>query len=242
MPHESNNKTLNLSSYEHDIALQYCALHLPDIALHHPPIFLLKNGAITTIVRCIFLLLRCIILLYSWLLPAHLPTSSKMVLLSSCIFLIASWQVHAGQALTPYGIFQFCKIYPAQCRKTKPATVQYNRRLIALLSNINTSVNARIKPGKDVVDEWRINPRRGDCDDYMVTKRAELIRAGIPAGAVIMIIVKLRSGQGHALTGVRSSSGLLILDNLDGAIKHISRTRYIFMKRSTSDPMVWISF
>ncbi len=237
MKNESHIKAAITANASHDIAPQYTALH-------HPPIFLVKNGAITTIVRCIFLLLRCIILLSSWLLPVHLPASSRIVLLSSCIFLVASCPGHAGRTVTPYGIFQFCQAHPAQCRKTPAATVQYNRRLIRLLRKINRAVNARIRPGKDVVDEWRINPRRGDCDDYMVTKRAELIRAGISAGAVIMIIVKVRSGQGHALTGVRSSRGLLLLDNLGRAstIKRINQTGYKFIKHSTSDPMVWVNF
>lgn len=178
---------------------------------------------------------------YVTLTGKHRNTLHCIVLATFLVMLTMT--AHARQTGTPYGIFQFCSTYPAQCKPHKETTVQYSRRLISLLNRVNRAVNARISPHSDKLEAWRINPRRGDCDDYMVTKRADLIRAGLPPGAVFMIVVDWkRSGQKHALTGVRSSRGVLILDNLGASVRFKHRTPYKFIKRSTGDPMVWVTY
>jgi predicted transglutaminase-like cysteine proteinase len=68
-------------------------------------------------------------------------------------------------------------------------------------------------------EEWIINPDRGDCNDYAVSKRHELLRRGWPARALLLSEVVINSGEHHLVLLVRTRSGDVVLDNLTPQIK-----------------------
>ena len=75
-----------------------------------------------------------------------------------------------------------------------------------------------------------INPDRGDCNDYAVSKRHELLKRGWPAGALLLSEVVTNSGEHHLVLVVRTRSGDLVLDNLTPQIKPWSRAPYRWVR------------
>jgi predicted transglutaminase-like cysteine proteinase len=66
------------------------------------------------------------------------------------------------------------------------------------LSKVNRDVNHSIKPQaklKSVLaEEWLVAPRQGDCSDYAVTKRHELLARGWPSHSLLLAEVVVTSG------------------------------------------------
>jgi predicted transglutaminase-like cysteine proteinase len=94
--------------------------------------------------------------------------------------------------------------------------------------------------GKNLQKAWTIAPRTGDCNDYAVTKRHQLIRSRLPARALRLAVVKTKSGSGHLVLLVAMTKGDLMLDNLTDAIVPWQSTDYQWMKiQSASDARSW---
>ncbi len=80
----------------------------------------------------------------------------------------------------------------------------------------------------------------GDCNDYAVTKRHELVQSGFPAKAVRLAVVKTPSGIGHLVLIVSTNKGNLVLDNLSETIRPWQLTKYQWLKiQSASDARYW---
>ena len=120
------------------------------------------------------------------------------------------------------------------------------------LQRINDHVNRTIRPANDRqvhgVSDWWIAPMAsgqapmGDCKDYALEKRRELIAAGIPARALTMALVRTARGEPHAVLVVATLEGDYVLDNLTSEIRPWSRAPYSWQARqSPGDPMVWLS-
>lgn len=101
-------------------------------------------------------------------------------------------------------------------------------------------MNERIKPRSEKTDTWSIWPEYGDCDDYALTKRAELVKADIPSGALRMAICKTEKGEGHAVLIVVTDKGEYVLDNRRNDIRKRSATGYKWIAMATEDPNKWI--
>ncbi len=58
----------------------------------------------------------------------------------------------------------------------------------AELQAVNSSVNARIKERSDAsagsADDWRVPTKEGDCEDFAILKKSELMKRGWPASAL----------------------------------------------------------
>ncbi len=120
------------------------------------------------------------------------------------------------------------------------------------LQRINDHVNRTIRPADDRrvygVSDWWIAPLSsgqaplGDCKDYALEKRRELIAAGIMARALSMALVRTAWGEAHVVLVVATLEGDYVLDNLTSEIRHWSHAPYSWQARqSPSDPMVWLS-
>jgi predicted transglutaminase-like cysteine proteinase len=114
-----------------------------------------------------------------------------------------------------------------------------------LLNRVNRDVNNSIAPtpksyGSDLREGWTIAPSMGDCNDYAVTKRHELLESGLPAKALRLSVVKTASGVGHLVLVVVTSKGDIVMDNLSEAIRSWQSTNYQWLKiQSASDPRFW---
>jgi predicted transglutaminase-like cysteine proteinase len=133
----------------------------------------------------------------------------------------------------------FCLQNPAECRRSRVSTVSYTPRVRHLLSSINDQVNRQIRPRSEKVDVWSIAATTGDCDDYVMTKRHRLIRAGVPASALRVAVVKTAWGEGHAVLVVKTSSGEYVLDNIRKSIVPRSASGYRYITVASADPAHW---
>lgn len=152
--------------------------------------------------------------------------------------------------LPPIGHSRFCLQYPDDC---KVHGIDFRRRNIALtperwneLNTVNQDVNrdivATVTPGSGTFEEWLIAPPAGDCKDYAVTKRHQLLARGWPSRALLLSEVIVPDGQHHLILVVRTKDGDLVLDNLNANIRPVTETlrQYEWVRVETpQNPMFW---
>ena len=161
----------------------------------------------------------------------------------------------AGPSAAPFAHTRFCLRYPAECKVTgtdtgekidtaKNLKLSPDRR--AQLETVNTKVNREIiaQPQNDppAAEQWVIKPAEGDCNDYAVTKRHDLIERGWPSDALLLTEVSLKSGEHHLVLVARTNEGDLILDNLHQTIRTVAEanTDYKWVRmESERNPLYW---
>lgn len=155
-----------------------------------------------------------------------------------------------GRTTQPIGHHDLCSRMPNECRERTASEepVRLTPERWNLLIAVNDSVNTAIEPltDKDIYgkDEYWAYPDngKGDCEDYVLLKRRELMERGWPAGALLITVVRQTNGDGHAVLTVRTDRGDLVLDNLEGKIRLWNQTDYQFIKRqSDTDSGRWVS-
>ena len=154
-----------------------------------------------------------------------------------------------GSLPAPWGWRDFCRKNPADCVAKKAsgngpfALTPENWRIII---DTNSKVNKSIEAVSDS-DHWNKpeswdypSDGKGDCEDYALLKRGLLIRAGIPASALLMTVVINRKGEGHAVLTLASDRGDYVLDNQVNEILSWEDSGYRFVQRqSQDDPNEW---
>jgi predicted transglutaminase-like cysteine proteinase len=141
----------------------------------------------------------------------------------------------------------FCLRYEAECRPRRffrggPIRLTEKRR--ADLWQVNQTINVAIAPERNELglagEAWFINPPRGDCNDYAVSKRHELLQRGWPARVLLLGEVVVGSGEHHLVLLVRTRSGDVVLDNLTPQIKPWWRTPYRWVRvQSPGSNRLW---
>jgi predicted transglutaminase-like cysteine proteinase len=154
-----------------------------------------------------------------------------------------------GDTSIPVGAEDFCRRYPTDCAanarviKAEHLTSASWNELVAVNTNVNTTIIPETDEANYHVAEYWTYPTdgRGDCEDYALEKRKELIAAGWDASALLMTVVREKSGDGHAVLMVRTDRGDLILDNQDARVLLWKDTPYDYIKRqSQADPGKWV--
>ncbi len=145
-----------------------------------------------------------------------------------------------SQTSQPIGHHDFCQKRPGECsvETIGTAMVTLTEPLWAELRRVNDHVNETIAPATDEEmfgkpEVWSYPTTEGDCEDYVLLKRRLLIRAGWPAGALLITVVRRPDGDGHAVLTVHTDRGDLVLDNLRTEILVWSETEYIYVKRQS---------
>jgi len=126
----------------------------------------------------------------------------------------------------PVAYSLYCLDHMDECRQSPPARIAYTRELSGLLQQVNLAVNRDIRPLPEKSDVWTLEPKEGDCDDYVMTKRSRLIKAGVPIGALRVAVVRTPSGVGHAVLIVNTTDGDLVLDNIRKTIVRREEAAY----------------
>ena len=157
--------------------------------------------------------------------------------------------VVGGLTSQPIGHYDFCKKYPDECnvRSQDVAAPKVTDFGWKTLNDVNTDVNGRIRPMTDMEiygreEAWEFPVDAGDCEDFVLLKRKELIARGFPVADVLITVVRKPDGEGHAVLTVRTSQGDYILDNLNNSVKLWTETPYTYLKRQASfDSGRWVS-
>ena len=144
----------------------------------------------------------------------------------------------------PRAFDDFCNSWTDQCNADGAGSmVALDEARWAELQEVNGHVNRHIRPQADDygTDVWTIGAREGDCDDYAVEKRKELIDRGWPTNALSLSVAFIRSGEAHLLLVVRTDRGDFALDNLRSRVVAADRTGYRWIARqSTIHPRLWV--
>ncbi|HMQ57946.1 MAG TPA: transglutaminase-like cysteine peptidase [Rhizobiaceae bacterium] len=154
-----------------------------------------------------------------------------------------------GTTTQPVGHYDLCRQSPVECRQMtdNSGPVKLSKKLWAKIVDVNNRVNIAVKPKTDsemwgVEELWSYPAKEGDCEDYVLMKRHLLMKAGFPAGALLITVVRQPNGEGHAVLTVRTDRGDFILDNLKGDVRLWSETEYQYLKRqSATNSGKWIS-
>ena len=152
--------------------------------------------------------------------------------------------------LPPMAFTQFCLRYADQCKSQRIVFRGGPVRLTAErwddLRTVNKKVNAAIMPERNseglAGEKWLIGPSSGDCNDYAVTKRSELLDRGWPPRALLLSEVVTSWGEHHLVLVVRTSAGDLVLDNMASEIRPWTRAPYQWVRIQTpKNPNYWAS-
>jgi predicted transglutaminase-like cysteine proteinase len=153
-----------------------------------------------------------------------------------------------GPTLPPMAFTQFCLRYADECKPHRIAfrggRFKMNAERWADLREVNRDVNAAIRPEANLEglagEKWLLNPTSGDCNDYAVTKRHELLARGWPARALLLSEVVTRGGEHHLVLVVRSQDGDLVLDSLNERIVPWFRAPYQWVRiQMPGDSRLW---
>jgi len=140
----------------------------------------------------------------------------------------------------PVGHYEFCKSSPTECGESDTLVVatEITQSTWDALVKVNGEINATVAPLTDLdqyaIDEYWTYPKgAGDCEDYALAKRRELINQGWAASTLLMAVVRQQNGAGHAVLMARTDRGDLVLDNQDGDIHLWNETPYTYLKRQS---------
>lgn len=128
-------------------------------------------------------------------------------------------------------------------------TTRTDREQVKLLNQVNQLVNRTVKKATDQdlygeLEYWSL-PRLvngklyGDCEDYALEKRRQLIAAGVPETALSMAVAFTARGESHAVLMVSLESGDWVLDNLTPWATPWGDLNYRWVERQIPGTALW---
>ncbi|SPL66165.1 COGs COG3672 [Ochrobactrum soli] len=159
----------------------------------------------------------------------------------------AQWSEAGGLTSIPYGHKDYCGRNPRDCRSHSVLPpMQLTPQRLKLLQSVSSSVNHRIKPVSDQDnygkrDYWTMPVNgKGDCEDYVLMKRAQLMARGISASQLLITMVQ--GSEAHIVLTARTDHGDYILDNMRDEVLPLEKTSYRYIKmQSPSNSGQWVS-
>jgi len=146
--------------------------------------------------------------------------------------------------IAPIAFAKFCDSAADQCVRIGDGDmVELTKQKRMELQRVNAEINTSIiyASEQDGEDDWKLNPASGDCDDFAVTKRQRLLRAGWPSGALRIATARTTDGIGHAVLVVSTSQGDLVLDNRTNVVKPWKAVDLKWIKiQSHENPRIWL--
>lgn len=182
--------------------------------------------------------------------PIHLSLALSIgVLISNPVWLNAGSNTImkiGSRTSQPIGHYEYCQSNGIDCsiksHSISPPTL--TRKRWQEMVETNAETNFSIKPITDlefygVEEHWTFPSTHGDCEDYVLLKRHKLMKMGWPASALLVTVVRQKSGDGHAVLTVRTNRGDYILDNLNDRIEAWNNTEYTYLKRVSPRNSGW---
>lgn len=120
------------------------------------------------------------------------------------------------------------------------------------LQDVNRRINREIKPLTDSeafgrYEYWTLplsmdGVAVGDCEDYALEKRRELISRGWPESSLLLAAAMAPGYGRHAILVVVTDQGDYVLDNLNDDVKPWFSTGYTWQTRQDQrNPLRWVS-
>ena len=146
----------------------------------------------------------------------------------------------------PKGAQQICQTYQWACAAQRTRAVGSSAEL-ALVLDINTKVNTTTRAVTDAsqyrrAELWSLpTSAGGDCEDFALLKKRELVRLGVDPGRLLLATVLDRRRVPHAVLVYRSHKGDLLLDNLTDKVVNWRSSGYVFLRMQNPDsPDQWV--
>ena len=148
----------------------------------------------------------------------------------------------------PPGFFDFCQRLPEECKRVAatPAVVELTPERRGELERVQSAVNRRITSVEDIDQYgWREHwaypdSGYGDCEDYALEKRRQLIAGGWPAQALFLAVARIPRGKAHTVLVAATSEGDFVLDNRRSAVMPWRRLPYAWkIRQSAAAPARW---
>jgi predicted transglutaminase-like cysteine proteinase len=141
----------------------------------------------------------------------------------------------------PIGHYDYCRTQLADCsiKSNNTNPVKLNKARWSEMVNANARANNTVIPVTDqeyygTEELWALPNAYGDCEDFALMKRKELMSKGWPASSLLVTVVRQRNGEGHAVLTVRTDKADFILDNLNTEIRVWNKTEYTYLKRQAA--------
>jgi predicted transglutaminase-like cysteine proteinase len=154
------------------------------------------------------------------------------------------------RAVPPLAFVNFCNRNMGQCTVRNGNLAMHKGLVIATpavlasLVQVNAQVNASMRLHSDnpTQDVWKAEVTAGDCEDYVLTKRARLLAKGWPSSALSIAVVQTPTGEGHAVLVARTDAGDFVLDNIKTQMLPRAKTDYRFISmQDGSRHLGWIA-
>lgn len=125
------------------------------------------------------------------------------------------------------------------------------REQLKLLNQVNQAVNREVKKASDLdlygqPEYWSL-PRLvngklyGDCEDYALEKRRQLMAVGVPESALSLAVAITARGESHAVLMISLKSGDWVLDNLTPWATPWEDLNYRWVQRQVPGTALWTS-
>ena len=144
--------------------------------------------------------------------------------------------VSTKSVAAPLGARDLCARYAWACATSSAGAITDSRAKLKVADRVNRAVNRAVREISDARqyrrrEHWALPTRLGgDCEDFALLKKRELIRAGIAPDRLAIATVLDRRRQAHAVLVLKTAAGDYVLDNLTSQIKPWDRTGYSFLR------------
>ena len=136
----------------------------------------------------------------------------------------------------------FCERKPGECDLGGVAEIELTSDQWMVMMEINAEVNRQVvfrldKAQYDREEFWAYPLKGfGDCEDMALEKRARMVRAGFPRGALRMAIGYHKKWlSSHALLTIETRQGTYVMDSISDRILLWHRAPYNFETRERPD-------
>ncbi|MEZ5768441.1 MAG: transglutaminase-like cysteine peptidase [Paracoccaceae bacterium] len=172
---------------------------------------------------------------------------TAVLLISSTQPVSARFLQHKGAAPAPSGAQSICQTYDWACAASASQGLADGDEL-EWVSTVNARINHSVRAIEDdqqygVSEYWALpTTTGGDCEDFALLKKRELISVGVDPRRLLLATVLDRNRNPHAVLVFRSASGDLVLDNLTDQIRSWYDTHYMFLQMQDPDrPSRWVN-
>ncbi len=151
-----------------------------------------------------------------------------------------------GMTTQPKAAANLCREYSWACSRTGARAQPHEeglrqaRRISRHINRTTRSISDSQQYRKE--DFWTLPSRRGgDCEDFAMLKKQQLIALGIAPEHLLLSTVLDARGGAHAVLIIRTEAGDFVIDNLTDAVRPWNRTGYTFLRmQDPSTPSRWI--
>lgn len=150
-----------------------------------------------------------------------------------------------GPVAAPTGAKKLCQRYQWACDHSGMADPK-NPLSLKQIRSLNRKINRKYREISDQQqygqkEYWApLTKRGGDCEDFALTKKYNLIHYGVPPESLVISTVLDKRRNAHAVLILLTRQGDYVLDNLTNQMKLWNRTGYFYLRMQNPEaPHLW---